>query len=84
MADFDLGLDENIELRIFIDKSVVEVYVNNRQYLAARVYPGLQESQGVSLKAQGGSSKVISVDAWEMKNTWNLGVKEWKSTSVWR
>lgn len=59
---------EKLNLRIFIDKSVVEVFVNGRQCVAARVYPGLKESVGVSLRAQGQNAKLISLDAWQMKN----------------
>jgi beta-fructofuranosidase len=59
---------EKLNLRIFIDRSVVEVFVNGRQCVAARVYPGLKESVGVSLRAQGQNAKLISLDAWQMKN----------------
>ncbi len=36
-----------------LHKSVVEVFVNGRQCVAARVYPGRADSLGVSLRAQG-------------------------------
>ena len=58
---------ETLKLRIFIDRSVIEVFVNGRQYLAMRVYPGLKESIGVSLLAQGSEANLIRLDAWEMK-----------------
>ena len=60
--------NENIRLRIFIDKSVVEVFVNGRQCVAARVYPGMEESIGVSIRSQGNSSELKSLDAWQMEN----------------
>jgi beta-fructofuranosidase len=50
---FWLAPDEPLKLRVFIDKSVVEVFVNGRQCLAVRVYPGRTDSLGVSLRAQG-------------------------------
>ena len=31
---------ENLELRVFIDRSIVEVFANDRLCIAARVYPG--------------------------------------------
>ena len=58
---------ETLKLRVFIDRSVIEVFVNGRQYLAMRVYPGLKESIGVSLLAQGSEANLIRLDAWEMK-----------------
>ncbi len=63
--------EETVKLRIFIDKSVVEVFVNGRQCVAQRVYPGLEESDGVSLRAQGSDAELISLVAWQMKNIYD-------------
>ena len=60
--------DETIKLRVFVDKSVVEVFINGRQCVAQRVYPGLEESVGVSLRSQGSESQLLSLDAWQMKS----------------
>ena len=38
---------ESLELHVFVDRSVVEVFVNGKQCVAARVYPGRQGSVGV-------------------------------------
>ncbi len=65
---FLLEPDETLKLRIFIDKSVVEVFANDRQAVAMRVYPGLKRSTGVSLRAQGSEAELISLDAWQMKS----------------
>jgi beta-fructofuranosidase len=59
--------EETLKLRIFIDKSVVEVFVNGRQCVAARVYPGRADSTGVSLRAQGTDAELRSLDVWQMK-----------------
>ena len=60
--------DEPLKLRVFIDKSVVEVFVNGRQCVALRVYPGRADSIGVSLRAQGRDAELKSLDAWQMKS----------------
>ena len=60
--------DEPLKLRVFIDRSVVEVFVNGKQCIAARVYPGRKDSVGVSFHARGKGSMVRSIDAWKMKN----------------
>ena len=60
--------DEPVRLRIFVDRSVVEVFVNERQCVAARVYPGREDSTGVSLRSQGQESELLSLDCWQMKN----------------
>ena len=60
--------DENLKLRVFVDKSVVEVFVNGRQCLAVRVYPGREDSVGGSLRAQGADATLRSLDVWQMQN----------------
>lgn len=57
---------ETLKLRVFIDRSVVEVFANGRQCLAVRVYPGRSDSTGVSLRAQGGDAALQSLDVWQM------------------
>ncbi len=53
-------------MQVFVDRSVVEVFVNGRQCVAVRVYPDRPDSVGVSLRAQGSAAKVKSLDAWQM------------------
>ena len=60
--------DEPLRLRVFIDKSIVEIFVNDQQCIAARVYPGRDDSVGVSLRAQGSAAILESLDAWQMSN----------------
>ncbi|MEM9481952.1 MAG: glycoside hydrolase family 32 protein, partial [Verrucomicrobiota bacterium] len=55
-------------LRIFIDKSIVEVFINGVQCAAVRVYPGREDSTGVSIRAIGGDANLIHLNAWQMKN----------------
>ena len=67
MAELKRGA-EPLKLRVFIDRSVVEVFANGKQYLAIRVYPGRQDSLGVSLRAQGQGAVLKRLDAWQMKS----------------
>ena len=62
-----LEINEPLKLRVFIDKSVVEVFVNGKQALAVRVYPSLSNSVGVSLRSQGQDTELKSLEAWQMK-----------------
>jgi beta-fructofuranosidase len=48
----------------------VEVFVNGRQCVAARVYPERKDSVGVSLRAQGQDAMLTSLDAWRMQSIW--------------
>jgi len=63
-----IGPDEPLRMRVFIDKSVVEVFVNGKQCVALRVYPGREDSTGVSLRSQGQDAVLKSLDAWQMRN----------------
>ena len=66
-----LAPDENLQLRVFVDRSVVEVFVNGKQCLAVRVYPGRSDSLGVSLRAQGHDAQLLSLDAWQMADIYS-------------
>ena len=68
MAQIAMEKGEPLELRVFIDRSVVEVFVNGKQCVALRVYPGREDSLGVSLRAQGQDAQLRSLDAWQMEN----------------
>jgi len=63
-----IGRDEPFRLRVFVDKSVVEVFANGKQCVAVRVYPGREDSVGVSLRSQGQEAVLTSLDAWQMEN----------------
>ena len=63
-----LERDEPLRLRVFVDRSVVEVFVNGKQCVAMRVYPGREDSVGVSLRSQGQDARVVSLEAWQMEN----------------
>ena len=65
-APFELKDGEPLKLRVFVDKSIVEVYANDRQAICRRVYPGRTDSLGVALFATGGKATFSSVKAWEM------------------
>ena len=66
-APVHLEEGEPLRLRVFIDRSVVEVFVNGKQCVAVRVYPGREDSVGVSLRSQGRSAELRTLDAWQMR-----------------
>ena len=71
IAPVYLAPGETLKLRVFIDKSVVEVFANDRQCLAVRVYPGREDSAGVSLRAQGADAVLRSLDLWQMHSIYD-------------
>jgi beta-fructofuranosidase len=66
---FALKPGEALEMRIYLDRSMLEVFANGRQCLTQRIYPTLEESVGVSLFSIGGETAVAAVDAWDMAAT---------------
>ena len=63
---FRLAAGEALELRVFIDRSVIEVFANGRQSLTQRVYPTRAGSTGVPLFAAGGArgASVVEPGTW--------------------
>lgn len=70
-APLTLAEGEPLTLRVFVDRSVVEVYANERQAICRRVYPTLG-GRGVALLAEGGTARAEGVRAWRLSpsNAW--------------
>ncbi len=66
-APFQLRSGERLKLRVFLDRTILEVFANGRQCLTQRIYPTRSDSLGVSLLAARGESRVHTCTAWEMK-----------------
>jgi len=71
VAPFQLQEGEELDLRIFIDKSIIELFANGRQVMGLRVYPDRQDSVGVSARAFGSDAVLRSLDAWQMGNLYD-------------
>ena len=61
--------DEPLSLRVFLDRSVVEIYANDRHCLTSRVYPTRDDAVGVSAVAEGGRASIPSLSAWALGET---------------
>ena len=65
-APFKLKEGESLKLRVFVDKSVIEVFANSRQAIARRIYPSRPDSLGASLFSTGGKTRVHVLEAWNI------------------
>ena len=63
---FKLEPGEPLKLRVLVDKSIVEVFANDRQAVVRRIYPSDRRSVGTKLFSIGGASKLVSLRAWDM------------------
>lgn len=57
---------ETVALRVFVDRSVVEAFADDRQAALRRTYPRRADSLGVSLFAEGGPATIRRVVSWKM------------------
>jgi beta-fructofuranosidase len=64
-ADLNLKDGEDLVLRIFIDRSVMEVFINKRLCLTHRVYPTLDDNK-VFIYSRNGAINVKKFSAWKM------------------
>ncbi|UCG59592.1 MAG: GH32 C-terminal domain-containing protein [Phycisphaerales bacterium] len=69
VAPFELKQDEPLRLRIFLDRSILELFANARQCITQRIYPTRSDSLGLVLFSEGGSVEVESLRAWQMAAT---------------
>jgi beta-fructofuranosidase len=55
-----------LRLRVFLDRSVIEVFANDTCCLAARLYPERAEYQALGLSLMAGSATLRSLDVWAL------------------
>jgi beta-fructofuranosidase len=61
---------EDLTLRVFLDRSVVEVFANRRVCMTGRMYPEDAGAVEVALLAESGEATAKQLDAWQMKSIW--------------
>lgn len=59
---------EALRLRVFLDRSMIEAYVNERKSLTSRIYPSRRDADGLALLALAGD-RVTSLKVWAMNPT---------------
>src|SRR6185437_10784302 len=60
-----LAPGEALTLRVLIDRSVIEVFANDRQAITRRIYPDAT-SRGIKAFSTGGDGRIAALDFWEM------------------
>jgi beta-fructofuranosidase len=69
-AALDIKDKETITFHVFIDRSSVELFVNDGELvMTGRIYPE-ETSQFVDVFAEGGEVTVLSFYAWKLKDIW--------------
>lgn len=58
--------DGLLTLRVFLDRTIVEVYANGHACLTERIYPTRDDSLGLALCVDGGAATVRALDVWAL------------------
>ena len=59
---------EPLRLRLFLDRSTVEVFANQRACVSDRLYPTRNDSLGAEVYVRGGGASVVALNAWRKKS----------------
>ena len=60
-----LGSGEDLDICIFVDVSIVEVYANDRFAMTSRIYPSSEASVGVSYDFGGFDERNVKLEVWD-------------------
>lgn len=71
VGPFDMNPGEDLHVRIFVDNSIVEVFVNDMVSLTTRVYPTLAESTGLLYDFGDFEATKVTLEYWtDLRNAW--------------
>ncbi|WP_408009095.1 glycoside hydrolase family 32 protein [Pseudalkalibacillus sp. A8] len=69
-APYKSTIDGKLNLRIFLDTTSIEIFVNHgEQVITNRIYPNTT-SKEVDLFAEKGKARVLKADKWSLKSVW--------------
>ncbi len=55
-----------VELRIFLDNSIIEIFVNNSRFWVGHIFPFMEESRLTGIYAGGGKAKFENLKIWQI------------------
>ena len=67
VGHFDLK-GEPLKMHIYIDKSLIQSYINDLKTITTWVYPSLADAKELEIWSEDGKGKVKSLSVWEMKS----------------
>ncbi|MDG1751065.1 MAG: GH32 C-terminal domain-containing protein, partial [Thalassotalea sp.] len=56
------------KFHVFIDHSVIDVFINDKAAFSARIYPTLADSEHIELYSPNGETTFTSVQVWQLEN----------------
>ncbi len=64
IADWAPG--DRFRLHLFVDESIVELFVDDTLALTGRIYPTRADSIGIAAFAVGGAAEIEAIDIWQL------------------
>ena len=77
----DLPADEGLELHVFVDKYIVEVFANDRQAVFSS-YPGYAGKTDLTAFSVGAPTTIETLEIWKIRPT-NQGFLEARNDPIW-
>ncbi|ARN56826.1 LamG-like jellyroll fold domain-containing protein [Sedimentisphaera salicampi] len=69
-APFDAS-GEPVRFHIYVDHSILDVFVNDRAVFSTRVYPTRADSEGVQLYSISGTAHINYLDLYKLRSVWD-------------
>jgi len=70
-GEYLLATNAKLNIHLFIDGSVVEGFINNKDAFTTRLFPKLKDSNHVEIYAEGGSLQLVKASVWQLKSSHN-------------
>lgn len=70
-ASFKIDPNTEVNLHVFIDGSVIEVFINNEDAFTTRIFPEKESSTTVELYSEGGKLQLQQADVWTLRSSEN-------------
>ena len=67
----EVGEEQKIQLRVFLDGSVVQIFAEDAFALSGRIYPTLEESKDVFVAAEREDIGINSLSVWKLSDIWH-------------
>jgi len=65
---YELSTDGSFDLHVYVDHSVVEVFINNQDAFTTRIFPQEEGSEQLDLFVEGGAATFKDMDLWSLKS----------------
>jgi sucrose-6-phosphate hydrolase SacC (GH32 family) len=69
-VELPAGPERSLDLHIFLDKSILEVFADGGRVAMTRVVYPAAGDQAVAVFAEGGAAHIARLDAWQMQGIW--------------